>query len=136
VDMDTVTPAEREAARIVASALRQDAAAHEAGDFQAIANRYDDVYAEVLPLCSDLPGMVATGFTFWDWWADARNHEWQYYEGITRDDWPRLARHVADAVEAATPITDVVLMRHFQRAAQPSLFARIGRRLGLRHGPA
>jgi len=90
----------------------------------------------VLQLCNDLPETVATGFTFWDWWADARNHEWHYYKGITREDWPRLARHVADAVEAATPITDPVLVRHFQRAAQPGLFARLGRLLGLRRGPA
>src|SRR5438552_10610357 len=77
---------EREAARILASALRQDAAAQEASNFEAIANRYDDVYAEVLPLCSDLPDMVARGFTFWDWWADARNHDWKYYDGIRSEE--------------------------------------------------
>ncbi len=51
---------EREAARILASALRQDATAQEASNFEAIANRYDDVYAEVLPLCSDLPDIAAS----------------------------------------------------------------------------
>ena len=127
---------EREAARILASALRRDATAQEAGNSEAIANRYDDVYAEVLALCSDLPDMVSRGFTFWDWWADARNHDWKYYDGIARNDWPRLARHVADAVEAAAPITDPVLVRHFERAARPGLFARLGRLLGLRRAPA
>jgi len=132
--MNAVTPPAREAARIVASALRQDAKAHEAGNFEAIAARYDDVYAEVLPLCEDLPGMIATGFTFWDWWSDARNHAWQYYEGITREDWPRLARHVADAVEAGSPITDPVLMRHFERAARPGLVRRLRKLLGIGRG--
>jgi len=35
------------------------------------------------------------------------------------------------SVEAARPITDPVLIRHFQRAAQPGVFARLARLLGL-----
>jgi hypothetical protein len=136
VDTQTGTPAELEAARIVASALRVDAAAQDAANFEAIAKRYDDVYGEVLSLCSEYPDTIATGFTFWDWWAGARNHEWQYYEGIARDDWPRLARHVADSVEAGVRISDPVLIRHFERAARPGPLARLKRLLGLRRGPA
>ena len=30
--------------------------------------------------------------SFWDGWIDANNHEWQYYEPIQENDWPRLAR--------------------------------------------
>ena len=130
------TQGEREAARIVASALRQDAIAQEAGNPEVIANRYDDVYAEVLPLCNGLPNLVARGFTFWDWWADARNHDWKYYDGIARDDWPRLARHVAEAVESAVPIADPVLVRHFECATRPGLLARFGRLLGLKRESA
>ena len=112
---------EREAARIVAAALRRDASAQEAGDFEAIAARYDDVYAEVLELSDDLPGEIGRSFTFWDEWCDARNHDWMYYPGIAREDWPRLARHVADAVESGATITDPVLVRHFEEAARPGL---------------
>jgi phage-related minor tail protein len=136
VDTQAPTPAEREAARIVARALRQDAAAQDAGDFDAIAKRYDDVYGEVLPLCSKLPDPIATAFTFWDWWADARNHDWQYYEGIARDDWPRLARHIAHTVEAGVPISDPALRRHFQRVARPGPIARLKRLLRVRRGSA
>jgi hypothetical protein len=121
---------EREAGRVVAAALRLDAAAQDAGDFEAIAKRYDEVYAEVLSLCSSYPDTVATGFTFWDWWADARNHDWKYYEGIARDDWSRLARHVADSIEAGRPISDPVLIRHFERARRPGPFGRLRRLLG------
>jgi hypothetical protein len=119
--MDTKerTTPEREAARIVASALRQDAASQDRGDFDSIGERYDDVYAEVLTVCSAYPDRVATGFTFWDWWVDARNHAWQYYEGIGCDDWPRLARHVAASVEAGMPVTEPVLVRHIELARRP-----------------
>jgi catechol 2,3-dioxygenase-like lactoylglutathione lyase family enzyme len=71
-----------------------------------------------------------------DWWADFRNHAWQCYDGMVREDWPRLARHVADAVEAGTPVTDPALVRYFQRAARPGLLARLGRLLGLPREPA
>jgi len=123
------TASEREAARVIAAALRQDAAAQDAGDFESIAKRYDDVYAEVLAVSSEYPDTVATGFTFWDWWADARNHDWQYYEGIERDDWSRLARHVADSIEAGLPISDPMLVRHFERARRPGPFTRLKRLL-------
>lgn len=126
------TPSEHEAAAVLAAALRQDAAAHEAGTFAAIAERYDDVLAQVLPLCETLPDGVSQGFTFWDGWADARNHEWMYYEGIGRDDWPGLARLVADAVESDVGFTDPRLLRHFGPPTKSDPFAWIARLLGLR----
>jgi hypothetical protein len=136
MDTQARTAGEREAAVIVASALRQDAAAQDAGKFDVIGERYDDVYGEVLSLCSEYPDTIATGFTFWDWWTDARNHDWQYYEGITRNDWPRLARHVADSVEAGRPISDAVLIRRFERARRPGPLARLKRLLGWQGDPA
>lgn len=116
--------------RIIATALRQDAAAHDAGDFESIATRFDDVYAEVLTVCADYPDTVATGFTFWDWWADARNHDWQYYDGIDREDWPRLARHVADSIEAGAPVSDPQLIQQYELARQPGPITRLKRLLG------
>ncbi len=130
--MTTDPHGEREAARIVALALRQDASAQEAGDFEAIAERYDDVYAEVLVLCNEVPDSLARGFTFWDEWCDARNHEWSYYSDIARDDWPRLARQVAEAVESGAPITDPVLVRHLEEAAEPGLLGKLLDWLGRR----
>ena len=127
MDTNAATPTEREAGSIVAAALRQDAAAHDAGDFESIAERHDDVYAKVLAVCPDYPDTVATGFTFWDWWADARNHDWQYYEGIERHDWPDLARHVADSIEAGLPVSDPKLVRQFERARRPGPFTRLKR---------
>ena len=50
---------------------------------------------------------------FWDGWTDARNHEWQYYEPIGKDDWPRLARAIASAIEANEDVTDSVVLQKF-----------------------
>jgi hypothetical protein len=55
MDTQARTPGEREAARIVASALRQDAAAQDAGKFDAIGERYDDVTARCLAYAASTP---------------------------------------------------------------------------------
>lgn len=120
---------DQKAARLVASALREDASAHEAGDFGAIGEQMDRIHGEVLALCGDLSDGISIGITFWDDWADARNHEWMYHEGIGQDDWPRLARHVADAIESGAPITDPILVRQYSSADRPGLLTRILGRL-------
>jgi len=57
--------------------LLADADAHEGGRFDDVAERYDDVLAELLPLKDRWTPQVSIAFEFWDGWADARNHDWQ-----------------------------------------------------------
>lgn len=79
---------------ILASALLADADAHEGNRFEDIGERYDDVLAGLLPLKDRWTLHVSVALEFWDGWVDARNHDWQYYPGIARDDWPRAGtRH-------------------------------------------
>src|SRR5688572_33351174 len=107
---------EQEAALIVADALRHDAAAHDAGNVDEVGGSYDDVLSEVLPLWNDAGGTVGAAFKFWDWWIDARSHGWRRPRGIARDDWPRLARHIAAALENGNPVTDPVLLERYAAA--------------------
>lgn len=86
------------AVEFLASALEADAAAQEAGHTEEIGERYDEVLLEVRPVWDENADALSMGFHFWDCWADARNHDWNYYPGITENDWPGLAREVADAV--------------------------------------
>lgn len=84
--------------------LRRDALAHERGDYTAIGAGYKN-------FCS-LPDFVACeagddnashrltiAENFWGSWQDARNHNWGYYPGIERDDWPKIARLLCDGIE-------------------------------------
>ena len=94
----------------MALALRQDADAHTAGRYDEIATRYDDVYGEVLALSEWTP-RLGIAFEFWDCWNDARNHDWRYYEGIGRDDWPKMAQEIAAALESGDEIDATVVDR-------------------------
>ena len=99
---------------ILASALLADADAHEGGRFDDIAERYDDVLAELLPLKDRWTPQVSIAFEFWDGWADARNHDWHYYPGIARDDWPRLARDIARSLREGVEPADPIVLQHFR----------------------
>lgn len=120
---------ERAARALVATALRREAAAQQAGDLQAIGACVEELEMRVRALRLDAPELERA-FTFWDWWIDARNHDWRYHEGIARDDWPRLARHVADTVESGAPPSDPVLLRYLEQLTRPGPLARLVRWLG------
>jgi hypothetical protein len=85
------------AAEILCGALVADAQAHQAGRYDDIGERYDDVYVELLRIDGLSERPVRIALDFWDGWIDARNHDWLYYDGIEEHDWPRHARVVSDS---------------------------------------
>lgn len=102
---------------ILADALLKDAEAHEDGRYDDIGERYDDVYGELLPMDDVKDPHVSLALGFWDGWSDARNHDWQYYEGIGERDWPRLrGKSTVDMLRTGADPADPVLLRHFRRA--------------------
>ena len=102
-----------DADEILASALLEDAAAHEAGEFDRIADRYDDVLNEVLPIEGPDPRRFAIAFDFWDSWGGARNREWPHDPEIDRSEWPVLARHIAGQLRAGEIATDPRVVARF-----------------------
>jgi hypothetical protein len=106
-----------EADKIMAAALLDDARAHEAGSYAQIASRYDDIYAEILPLEDRITRRVAIALNFWDGWCDASNHEWRYHPGIGGRDWPVLARHIAENLNHGEEATDPRVLQHFSPEA-------------------
>jgi hypothetical protein len=102
-----------EADEILAEALIADATAHEAGRFDNLASQYDEVLCELLPIQNLGERRFAIAFNFWNGWCDASNHDWQYYPGITRDDWPRLARHIAERLRTGKAATVQIVIEKF-----------------------
>ena len=35
---------------------------------------------------------------FWGRWTDAKNHDWAYYPGVEREDWPIIARQICQGI--------------------------------------
>jgi hypothetical protein len=96
-----------------ATGLLRCADAHEAGDFSEIEREFDVFEASLTQDASAIPNDVLLAFGFWDAWTDSSNHDWRYHEPIQRDDWPRLAREIADTLRSGVPIANPVLLDAF-----------------------
>lgn len=98
----------------MAAALRWEADAADAGRSQAIGERYDD-FDEALPRDEGREfDKLFVALHFWDAWLDERNHGWPNFYGIARGDWSRLARGVADDLDADRDVSDSLVVAHFR----------------------
>ncbi len=95
------------AVEVLASALEADAAAQEAGNAEEIGERYDEVLLELRPAWEGNADALSIGFHFWDCWTDAWNHDWNYYPDVEENDWPLLAKRVADSVRSGRQPEDL-----------------------------
>jgi hypothetical protein len=101
------------------AALHRAEEAHSVGDYHQLPEIFDSVDSKLFeatesmengPLATDL----GTARNFLDSWADASNHDWLHYEGISKDDWPVLARTISESLEVGEPITSSKIVDHFQ----------------------
>jgi hypothetical protein len=96
-----------EAARkALAGYLLTDAAAHEAGRYDAIGRSFDG-FEHAFPEGDDVSLIdLRMALTFWDAWIDARNHGWQPTAGIQQEEWAALARGISADLTAQRDIAD------------------------------
>ncbi len=115
-----------EAARdTLAQHLRHDADAHDKGSFDEIGRRFDS-YEHAFPAGDDHAlEKLRIALTFWDSWIDARNNGWQSTSGIPQQEWPVLARAVADDVAADREITSDRVRQKFDIVGRSGLGGRV-----------
>lgn len=93
--------------------LARDTDLHKAGQYEQIGLDFDliDKDRRINPW----PGSSALciAWNFWDGWIDARNHDWMYYEGIEKKDWPVLAQEIAKNLQDDSEIVNPVLIKYF-----------------------
>jgi hypothetical protein len=114
-----------EAPQIVSRGLRKAVELHGAGEYGALYTLYDETAAEASSLGGISNRQVSIALTFMDSWGDSGGHEWLYYEGIGKDDWPRLAQEIIKALETGGEITNPLILEHFDLSGRPSLLRRI-----------
>lgn len=114
-----------EARQLLINNLTHDATAHEAGRFQDIGLDFDELDYNLPRDGGPEFDKLLLALTFWDGWIDARNHEWQYYEGIEEGDWPVLARRIAQALEMGDEITEPKVLARFRPPARQPVKERI-----------
>jgi hypothetical protein len=113
-----------EARDALVTQLRQDAAAHETEQYDAVGRRFDALEHRFPRGTAPELGRLHIALTFWDGWVHARNHGWPPGP-IKIDEWPRLARTVADELAADRDIRDSKVLTHFNLVAHPNLNERV-----------
>jgi hypothetical protein len=117
-----------EAKRDMISGLLYAASEHEVGRLSEIELSFDTLDERLPRDAGPEFDQLFIALNFWEGWIDARNHDWKYYEGIRTEDWPRLARSIAEDLKADRDITDEVVRKHFDFKSQvdePSIFKRL-----------
>ena len=103
------------AAELLAGALEREADAHERGELGDARSRMEAVRREVARF-NDIPRPVyKLALRFWKAWAREASFGWGQTASITKDDWPRLARKVAQSVRAGRLPSDPLILQHFVR---------------------
>ena len=113
-----------EARDSLVSNLRLDADAHEADQFDAVGRRFDWLEHRFPRGTAPELGRLHIALTFSDGWIHARNHGWPPGP-IGIDDWPSLARSVADDLSADREITNPKVLENFDFVAHPRLNERV-----------
>jgi hypothetical protein len=75
-----------EAKQSLVENLTRDAVAHEAGHYRDIGHAFDELDANLPREGGREFDQIFIALAFWDGWIDARNHDWQYYDGIGESD--------------------------------------------------
>jgi hypothetical protein len=107
----------------VQASLIRCAAAHGSADFHAIEVEHTKIDTN-LPRSADLRfDPLHAALNLLDAWIDSSNHEWRYYEGIGRDDWPKLALALAADISQNLTISNPLLIKHFAKRQSRSRMA-------------
>jgi hypothetical protein len=117
-----------EAKQQMINGLLQAASAHEAGRLQGVATSYDALDANLPREAGPEFDRLLIALNYWEGWIDARNHNWQYYEGMREADWPQLARSIVADLEADREITNGLVLTHFDyrnRKTKPGILRRL-----------
>lgn len=121
----------KEAAEIFAKALEEDIKLQEEGRFVEIGENWDDVYAELLPIDDDIDNPIySLAFRFWDDWCDASNHDWLHHEPVTKEQWPLLAKEIAESLRTGKLPESEIIIEEFTPKPKISITQRLKQWLG------
>ena len=104
--------------------LRADALSHEAENYDVIGRRFDGIEHRFPTGTAPELGRLHIALTFWDGWVDARNNGWPRGP-IALDEWPTLARSVADDLAADRDVSNPLVLARFDVVAHPRLNERV-----------
>ena len=109
-----------EQARLLAIESLQGALiAHREGKIHDIEDNLDD-YDKLIPRDDITPNsLLMITLEFWSGWSDSAVHGWLFYDPMTENDWPRLAKVLIDDLKADREVTNKEILDIFSVDTTP-----------------
>ena len=104
----------------VCASLIACAAAHGSADFHSIGAEHSKIDSNLPRSADHRFDLLHAALNLLDGWIDSSNHEWQYYEGISRDDWPKLALALAADISQDRELSNPLILKHFAKQLSAS----------------
>jgi hypothetical protein len=111
--------------KLLIDALKSNIEIHEKENFTQLKETFDKIFNELGTLFYSENINEKIAFNFLDSWYDASNHDWLFYEGIEKDDWPSLARIIIKCLETDEEITNPIILNNFARVNTFGFFAKL-----------
>ena len=109
----------------LAEAILKDAAAHEAERYDEVGRRFDALVRLFPRDGAPEFAQLRVALTFWDAWIDARNGGWQSGGGISKVEWPVLARALVSDLAGDRKIADPKVRARFDVSGTGSFTDRV-----------
>lgn len=109
--------------QVAVRGLRKATELHNAENYDALRRMFDETSSEISE--EHTSREINIGLAFMDSWGDSSGHDWFYYEGIEKDDWPRMAEEIIEAIESGKEITNAKIIKHFDLPPRTSVWRRI-----------
>lgn len=109
--------------QVVVRGLRKATELHNTGNYDDLRRMFDETSSEISG--EHTTREINIGLAFLDSWGDSSGHDWLYYEGIEKDDWPRIAEEIIEAIESGREITNTKILKHFDLPPRTSMWQRI-----------
>ena len=114
-----------EARQLAINSLENALDAHKNNDLLSIENgfeKYEGLVSE-----SNVPAnsLLYLTLEFWAGWSDSAIHNWLFYEPLKKDDWPRLAVIILEALKENKEITNPVILESFRVKPKTSLITKL-----------
>ncbi len=112
---------ENELKNYAIQSLEEALKAHEKDDLLSIGDGFDE-YDRLLPREGiENHSILYIALEFGASWSDSALHGWLFYEGMNKDDWPRLAKILIDDLKSGREVTSRELLEKFTYSYSPSI---------------
>ena len=103
-----------EQSRILAiNSIEAALAAHENDDILLIAGDFDRFDLLIPREQISANSLLFLTLEFWSGWSDSAIHNWHFYEPLTKEDWPRLAKILLSDLRENNEVTNQEIISQF-----------------------